>query len=157
MDLIRNISIRQFLLKYYGFDCEGFNRLSHEELYSLMQILDVKNFNYYELSTGEIIGVYDKYGEVLYYKNPNLEQEVFYANLSTSIDFTPLKIKSLNFNYDDMSELSIYELMELLKYFKRLKQQSDVNRVKKVLRHNGKQKRGKKKVRKLEIEKREIK
>jgi hypothetical protein len=115
-----SISLKKFLILYYGLDIEYVDKLSHRDIKEL--IPDSKRISYEELLnrkkdlyTGNVVAVRDCFGDVVPYIKPNIE-----------ITHEPILIGNCKRKKEENLEihinLSTYELSILCKKFKLSKQ-----------------------------------
>ena len=126
-----SISIRKFLILYFGVDVKCADELSHRDVKELIpqtrrisyeNLLDNKRKMY----TGEIISVKDCFGEVIPYIKPNLEP------IYSSVIVNCKKKCKDNLKFND--GLNTYELSILCKKYKLLKRFKDYRKAYKLLK-----------------------
>ena len=127
------ISMSKFLLVYYNLQGEVTRRITHKQLNSILSINNVPNDKIVvdDILSGNVILVRDCEGEVQGYRNPLINRKDFTEEEPLELDVT-FDEKSYIDIYD-LSEYSDYELVGLIKKYKKKKNDRGKNIVIKEL------------------------
>lgn len=128
------LSLKDFLIKYYGIDCRMVDKLTHKELKEI--IPDIKRYpmdlvdkNKNLIYQGEVIMVKDKNNYTLAYVNPRRNGLIFDEIKLLEIEYKEEPEESINLDF--LEELSLYELRECLIEAKKSHKEKEYRKIKK--------------------------
>lgn len=147
------LTLREFLIKYYGIDCEMVDKLTHKDLKEIIPEIkrypmDLVDKNKGLIYRGEVIMVKDKNNYELAYVNPQRNGLVFSEIILLELGYNDDSSKEY-IDLDTLDELSLYELRECLTEAKKRHDNRECRMIKKEI---DKKSEGKKNTKRTKLE-----
>lgn len=132
------LTLKEFLMQYYGIECENLDKITHNELKEI--IPEIKRYpmrlvdkNRQKIYDGEIIMVKDKNNVTLAYVNPMRGNNPLVIEDIYLLEIDVESKTHKEIDIDALDKKSLYELRELLKDAKKMKKSKEFRIIKKQI------------------------